>query len=162
MALTVAVGAGGGFAHGGEVDGAVVLVDLDGVAAAEGDVGAAWSPARWRKMRWSQTSQSARGVPVLISERVVCPEIEGEEGAAHEVGLVGEELEGFGDLDGGGEVDGGGEDAGGVAGVDVAGGGGGEDAGEAGGRRGRGRGRGRCRFFASQRSRLRAERWTSG
>ena len=28
-------------AHGGEVDGAVVLVDLDGVAAAEGDVRAA-------------------------------------------------------------------------------------------------------------------------
>ena len=30
-------------AHGGEVDGAVVLVDLDGVAAAEGDVGAAFA-----------------------------------------------------------------------------------------------------------------------
>ena len=26
-------------AHGGEVDGAVMLVDLDGVASAEGDVG---------------------------------------------------------------------------------------------------------------------------
>jgi len=30
-------------AHSGEVDGAVVLVDLDGVAAAEGDVGAAFA-----------------------------------------------------------------------------------------------------------------------
>ena len=30
-------------AHGGEVYGAVVLVDLDGVAAAEGDVGAAFA-----------------------------------------------------------------------------------------------------------------------
>ena len=30
-------------AHGGEVDGAVVLVDLDGVAAAEGDVRAAFA-----------------------------------------------------------------------------------------------------------------------
>ena len=30
-------------AHGGEVDGAVMLVDLDGVAAAEGDVGTAFS-----------------------------------------------------------------------------------------------------------------------
>ena len=30
-------------AHGGEVDGAVMLVDLDGVAAAEGDVGPAFS-----------------------------------------------------------------------------------------------------------------------
>jgi hypothetical protein len=29
-------------AHSGEVDGAVVLVDLDGVAAAEGDVGTAF------------------------------------------------------------------------------------------------------------------------
>ena len=35
------VGVGGeAGAHGGEVDGAVVLVDLDGVAAAERDVGA--------------------------------------------------------------------------------------------------------------------------
>jgi hypothetical protein len=34
------VGLGGeAVAHGGEVDGAVMLVDLDGVAAAEGDVG---------------------------------------------------------------------------------------------------------------------------
>ena len=69
----------------------------------------------------------------MISLRSFRPEIEGEEGAAHEVGLVGEELEGFGGLDGGGEVDGGGEDAGGVAGFDGAGGGLGEDAGEAGG-----------------------------
>ncbi len=38
--VDVAVG-GEAVAHGGEVDGAVVLVDLDGVAAAEGDVGAA-------------------------------------------------------------------------------------------------------------------------
>ncbi len=46
--------------------------------------------------------------------------------------LLREELQGFGDLDGGGEVDGRGEDPGGVASFDVAGGGGGEDAGEAG------------------------------
>ena len=37
--LNVGVGAEAG-AHGGEVDGAVMLVDLDGVAAAESDVGA--------------------------------------------------------------------------------------------------------------------------
>ena len=61
------------------------------------------------------------------------PEVDGEQGAAKEVRLAGEELEGFGDLDGGGEVDGGGEDAGGVAGFDRAGGGLGEDAGQAGG-----------------------------
>ena len=53
----------------------------------------------------------------------------GEEGSAHEVGLVGEEFEGFGGLDGRGEVDGGGEDAGGVAGFDWAGGWLGEDTG---------------------------------
>src|ERR1700722_8489194 len=38
----VAVG-GEAVAHGAEVYGAVVLVDLDGVAAAEGDVGTAFS-----------------------------------------------------------------------------------------------------------------------
>src|ERR1700753_3285725 len=64
---------------------------------------------------------------------LVCPEVVREEGAAHEVGLIGEELEGFGGLNGGGEGDGGGEDAGGVAGFDGAGGGLGKDAGEAGG-----------------------------
>ncbi len=37
--LDVGVGLEAGF-EGGEVDGAVMLVDLDGVAAAEGDVGA--------------------------------------------------------------------------------------------------------------------------
>ncbi len=64
---------------------------------------------------------------------LVGPEVEGEEGAAEEMGLAGEEFEGFGGLDGGGEVDGGAEDAGGVAGFDWAGGGSGEEAGEAGG-----------------------------
>ena len=114
-----------------EVEGVVVLVDLHGVAAAEGDV---------RALVSGEVAEDA-----LVADFAVCaggggvdfgaggwPEVEGEQGAAHEVGLVGEVLEGFGDLEGGGEVDGGGEDAGGVAGVDVAGGGGGEDAGEAG------------------------------
>ncbi len=70
---------------------------------------------------------------MVIFGSFVRPEVEGEEGAAHQVGLAGEELEGFGDLDGGGEIDGGGEDAGGVAGFDRAGGRLGEDAGKAGG-----------------------------
>ena len=61
------------------------------------------------------------------------PKLEGDQGAADEVVLAGEDLEGFSDLEGGGEVDGGGEDAGGVAGFDRAGGRLGEDAGEAGG-----------------------------
>ena len=55
-----------------------------------------------------------------------------EKGAPHEVGLVGQEFEGFGGLDGGGEVDGSGEDAGGVAGFYRTGGGLWEEAGEAG------------------------------
>ena len=42
MKRTLAVG-GEAVAHGGEVDGAVMLVDLDGVAAAEGDVRAAFA-----------------------------------------------------------------------------------------------------------------------
>ena len=83
-------------------------------------------------MRWPQTVQAGLGVAGADLAALVGPEVVGEEGAADEVGLVGEEFEGFGGLDGGGEVDGGGEDAGGVAGFDGAGGGLGEDAGEAG------------------------------
>ncbi len=109
----------------------VVLVDLDGVAAAEGDVGALVSgqvaeeavDADFAVFSWGGGGDLGTGVQ---------PEIEGEKSAAYGFGLVGEVLEGFGDLEGGGEVDGGGEDAGGFAGVDVAGGGGGEEAGEAG------------------------------
>ena len=51
-----------------------------------------WSPERARKIRWPQTSQSGRGVVVEISERSSRPEVEGDERAAHAVGLVGEEL----------------------------------------------------------------------
>ncbi len=120
-------------AHGGEVDGAVVLVDLDGVAAAEGDVGAAFAGQMGEDALAADGAGGVRGAGVDLAS-LIAPEVEGEEGAAHEVGLVGEELEGFGGLDGGGEVDGGGEDAGGVAGFDGAGGGLGEDAGEAGSR----------------------------
>jgi hypothetical protein len=68
LARTDVEGVRGGFELG-EVDGAVVLVDLDGVAAAEGDVGALVA-GEVGKMRWPQTSQSGRGVEVLISERV--------------------------------------------------------------------------------------------
>ena len=60
---------------------------------------------------------------------LVGPQVVAQEGSAEEVGLVGEEFEGFGGLEGGGEIDGGGEDAGGVAGFYGAGGGLGEDAG---------------------------------
>ena len=115
----------------------VVLVDLDGVAAAEGDVGALVAGEVAEDAAVADFAVGAGGGGVDFGAGVG-PEVEGEQGAAHGFGLAGEELEGFGDLEGGGEVDGGGEDAGGVAGVDVAGGGGGEDAGEAGGGRGSG------------------------
>ena len=132
MKRTLDRGVGEAVAHGGEVDGAVVLVDLDGVAAAEGDVGAAFAGEVGEDALAADGAVGVGGAGVDLAA-LVGPEVEGEEGAADEVGLVGEEFEGFGDLDGGGEVDGGGEDAGGVAGFDGAGGGLGEDAGEAGG-----------------------------
>ncbi len=123
---------GEALAHGGEVDGAVVLVDLDGVAAAEGDVGAAFSGEVGEDALAADGAVGVwlAGVDLAL---LVGPEVEGEEGAAHELRLAGEELEGFGGLDGGGEVDGGGEDAGGVAGFDGTSRGLGEDAGEASG-----------------------------
>jgi len=119
-------------AHGGEVDGAVVLVNLDGVSAAESDVRAAFAGEVREDALVADGAGGVGGAGIDLAA-LVCPEIIGKESAAHEVGLVGEELEGLGGLDGGGEVDGGGEDAGGVAGFDRAGGGLGEDAGEAGG-----------------------------
>ena len=84
-------------AHGGEVDGTVVLVDLYGVAAAEGDVRAADA---------GQVSELAVGADgavgiggagidfaaVYIAIASGCPKIEAEKSAAHEVGLLGEEL----------------------------------------------------------------------
>ena len=121
-----------------EVEGAVVLVDLDRVAAAEGDVGALVAGEMAEDAAAADIAVRARGGggDLGAGEGAVAfgaPKVEGEEGAAHEMGLAGEEFEGLGDLEGGGEVDGGREDAGGVAGLEVAGGRGGEDAGEASG-----------------------------
>lgn len=136
-------------AHGGEVDGAVVLVNLDGVAAAESDVRAAFAGEVGEE---ALAADGAGGVGSggIDLGALVGPEIVREESAAHEMGLVGEELEGLCGLDGGGEVDRGGEDAGGVAGLYGAGGWLGEDAGEAGGR-----GVGCVTWF-------RSERWRRG
>ena len=120
-------------AHGGEIYGAMVLVDLDGVAAAEGDVRTAFSGEVGED---AVTADGAFGIGrgSVYFAAGTGPEIEREQGAAYEVGLTGEQLEGFGDLDGGGEIDGGAEDACRVAGLDGAGWGLGEDAGEAGSR----------------------------
>jgi len=72
----------------GEVEGVVVLVDLDGVAAAEGDVGALIS---------GEGAEDALATDFAVGARVaggdfgagVRPEVEGEERAAHLLGLVG-------------------------------------------------------------------------
>jgi len=107
-------------AHGGEVDGAVMLMDLDGVSAAEGDVRAAFAGEVREDALAADGAVGVRGAGVDLAS-LVAPQVVGEEGSAHKVGLVGEKFEGFGGLDGGGEVDGGGEDSGGVAGFDRAG-----------------------------------------
>ena len=124
--------------QGGEVDGTVVLVDLDGIAAAQGDV---------RAMGASEVRETAEitdlaagalsgGGDLGVVEagcRGGCPQVEGDEGAAKQMELAGEDFEGFSDLEGSGEVDGGGKDAGSVAGLDRTDRGHGKDAGEAGG-----------------------------
>jgi hypothetical protein len=130
-------------AEGGEIDGAMVLVDLDGIAAAESDVGAVLAgevgeglPAAYLAAGTRRGGGDLGAVQVFAALRRQegrTPEVEGEQGAAHEMRLAGEELERLGDLDGGGQVDGGGKDAGGVAGFQVAGGRLGKDAGETGG-----------------------------
>ena len=120
-------------AHGGEVDGAVVLVDLDGVAAAEGDVGTAFASEVGKDPLAADGAGGVGGGGGDLAP-FVGPKIVREESAAHEVRLVGEEFESLRDLEGGGEVDGGGKDSGGIAGFYWAGGGLGEDAGQAGSR----------------------------
>jgi hypothetical protein len=120
-------------AQGFEVKGTVMFVYLHGVTAAESDVGA---------VEAGEVTEVSVGADVTVGigggggdlGALVGPEVVGDEGPPHEMRLAGEEFEGLGDLKGGGEVDGSGEDAGGVAGFDVAGWGGGEDAAEAGSR----------------------------
>ena len=119
-------------AHSGEVNGAMMFVDLNGVATAEGDVGAAFSGKVREDALAADSAVWVWGAGVDLAA-LVCPEVVTEDGATHEVGLVREEFECFGSLNGSGQVDGRGEDPGGVAGFDGTGGGLGKDAGEAGG-----------------------------
>ena len=119
-------------AHGGEVDGAVVLVDLDGVAAAESDVRTTLSPEVREQAQGADRAGGVGSAGIDLAT-LVCPEVVREQGAAHQVRLVGQEFEGFAGLDGSGEVDSGGEDSDGVTGLYGAGGRFREDAGEAGG-----------------------------
>jgi hypothetical protein len=84
--------------HGREVDGAVVLVDLDRVAAAEGDVRTAFTGQMGED---AFAADFACGVWFGGADlaALVAPEVVAQERAAHEVVLVREELEGLGDLD---------------------------------------------------------------
>lgn len=116
----------------GEVDGAGVLVDLDGVAAAEGDVGAALA-AQVAEVSRAADLTTGMGAGGFDFGPLVGPLVDGKQAAAHAFGLAGEELERLGNLDGSSHVDGGVEDAGGVAGFDGAAGSLRKDAGKAGG-----------------------------
>ena len=126
-----------GGVEGGEVERAGVLVYLDRVAAAEGDVraGGAGEVGEGAGGLLVGAADEALGVRTGSGDfaALVGPKIPGEEGAAEELRLVGEKFECLVGLKGGGEVNGGGEDAGGIAGFCEAGGRGGEEAGEAGG-----------------------------
>ena len=69
-------------AHGGEVDGAVTLVDLHGVAAAEGDVGAAFAGEMGEDAVAADGAVWAGSAGVDFAALRWLPEVEGEEGAA--------------------------------------------------------------------------------
>ena len=75
-------------AHGGEVDRAVVFVNLDGVAAAEGDVRAAFAGKVGEDALAADLAGGVRSAGVDLAP-LVGPEVVGEEGATEEVGLVG-------------------------------------------------------------------------
>src|SRR5579864_7748428 len=114
--LDVGMGGKAG-AHGGEVDGTVMLMDLDGVAAAEGDVSAILASKVGEDALAADLAPWARGAggdlgSVQISVPHQVPEVEGDQCASHEVRLAGEVLERLCDLEGGGEIDGRRQDAG--------------------------------------------------
>ena len=84
-------------AEHGEVDGAMVLVDLDGVAAAEGNV---WAAFAGKVREDALAADGAVGVGVGgadlgLVDAAGCggwPEVEGEQGAAEEMVLIGKDL----------------------------------------------------------------------
>ena len=119
-------------AHGGEVDRAMMFMDLDGVTAAEGDL---WAVFAGKVCEDSLAADVAAGSRPGRGDfgMFTGPEVVREESPAHEMGLASEELESLRDLERGGEIDGRRENSGGIAGLYGAGGGLREDAGEAGG-----------------------------
>ncbi len=116
----------------GKSNGAMALVDLDGVASAEGDVGAGFAVEIAEVMALAGLAVRA-GLRDGHLRALVAPEVVGEQGAADAVARAHEELQALGRLDRSKEVHRGVEDAGGIAGLNDAGGGGGKDAAQAGG-----------------------------
>ncbi len=93
-------------------------VDLDGVAAAEGDGGgggAAFEPGEFAAVAAGAGGAVAGGLDIHGHE-AAGPEVEVEEAAENIGFFAAEELEGFGGLEAGDDVDDGADDAGGVAG----------------------------------------------
>ena len=76
----LAVG-GEAVAHGGEINWAVMLVDLDGVSAAEGDVRAAFS-GEMSEDALGADGAGGVGPGGIDLASLIAPEVEGEEGAA--------------------------------------------------------------------------------
>lgn len=114
----------------GEIDGAMALVNLNGVAAAEGNVRAAFSAKMAEVAREADFAAGARRSGGDFRP-LIGPEVAGEQGTAHSVPRTGEILERFSDGNGGGEVNGCIEDARGVTGFNGAAGRFRKDAGEA-------------------------------
>ena len=119
-------------AHRCEVYRAMMFMDLDGVTATESDLRASFA---------GEMGEDALAADLAPGAWAGCgdfgvfagPEVVGEQGSTHEIGLVGEEFKSLCDLKGCGEIYGRGENAGGVAGLHGACGRLGKDAGEAGG-----------------------------
>lgn len=120
--------------EGGKIHGTAVLVNLDGVASAEGNVGAelaAKVPEIAGRAADGAVWSRDGGSPELGV--FVGPEVMREQGTAHRGAIPGEEFEGLCGLKRGDEVDGHAEDACGFAGFDRTCRWGGKDAGQAGG-----------------------------
>ena len=96
--------------HGGEINGTLMLVDLNGVAAAKRDVGTGSAGKMDEAAVVADlTARAWIGGGDLGMVEAGCsgglPKIEGDKGSAKEMMLSGEDFQGFGDLQGRREVD---------------------------------------------------------
>ncbi len=110
------IGDGGGeavFEHG-EVESAAALVNLDGIAAAHGDVGLSFT------LEVGEFTAGA-GAAIWVARdadglEAAGPDVAGDEAAMQSVGASGQKLHGFGGFEGSNQIDDGAEDADSVAG----------------------------------------------